>query len=594
MADTSILSLFPSDELLPRVQPRIAASDRDTTEFGEVFTDVPLAPGNTAQSSPRTDVMPADLERLEQDTDMSADLLAALPDDVAQALVGLIGGRDVSAEDFVNALAQILSPGAAPAIGETSDSGSQIGFGIPTTTPWHDTSATAVPDDADISQPKNNAGPQPGVTPRPVPATLPGLASGYFEPVQPGRNPIKDFVGAGDNPHPPAAAIPHPSADPSRHALGTSLQAPFVSGAGQTPITLRSESTGLARPVVQPQPAPPFQQSPDARGVSPGETGFVLGSTPAQTPIAASNLLAGRAKPAVGVSQQSALHGNERPARTVNPPALSAAPSGLSLSVHASPTPIPDPETSLSMFFAPNGTSGADRTHPMPSRGSDPGKTEQNAKTSGAGSLNETQIPPLPSRKLSQAGIAVTKAPASAGAQMALPGAEKKLDTPLPDLVGLGPVRDFQPGQSSPALSGSVHNPRSDLARHVAQQLSASAPRPGGQPVELTLNPEELGRVRLSLSHGETAISVTIQTDRGDTLDLMRRHITLLENEFREIGYDDIRFSFGATSQGGADAHSDRQQSDPAPHDHTAPASPLQTPVPTSETITSDGLDLRL
>ena len=42
------------------------------------------------------------------------------------------------------------------------------------------------------------------------------------------------------------------------------------------------------------------------------------------------------------------------------------------------------------------------------------------------------------------------------------------------------------------------------------------------RPVELTLNPEELGRVRMTLATHDAGITVTIVAERADTLDLMR------------------------------------------------------------------------
>ena len=86
---------------------------------------------------------------------------------------------------------------------------------------------------------------------------------------------------------------------------------------------------------------------------------------------------------------------------------------------------------------------------------------------------------------------------------------------------------------------------RPELARHIGLQLaSASSAQSGGQ-VELRLNPEELGRVRLSLTPGDGTMVVSIVAERGETLDLMRRHINLLAEEFQELGYSNLQFDFG-------------------------------------------------
>jgi len=79
------------------------------------------------------------------------------------------------------------------------------------------------------------------------------------------------------------------------------------------------------------------------------------------------------------------------------------------------------------------------------------------------------------------------------------------------------------------------------LAHQMAQALSDSSNRP----VELTLAPEELGKVRMTMHSTETSITLSLQAERPETLDLMRRNIDLLARDFREMGYTNISFDFG-------------------------------------------------
>ena len=58
------------------------------------------------------------------------------------------------------------------------------------------------------------------------------------------------------------------------------------------------------------------------------------------------------------------------------------------------------------------------------------------------------------------------------------------------------------------------------------------------------MNPEELGRVRLGLQAAEQGMVVTINVERPETLELLRRNIELLAEQLREIGYQDLEFSF--------------------------------------------------
>ncbi|MDA3857332.1 MAG: flagellar hook-length control protein FliK [Roseovarius sp.] len=92
---------------------------------------------------------------------------------------------------------------------------------------------------------------------------------------------------------------------------------------------------------------------------------------------------------------------------------------------------------------------------------------------------------------------------------------------------------------------------RADLPQHIAMQIAASAQRGGAdRPVDIILNPAELGRVRLSLSSTDGVMSVTVIAERPETLDLMRRHIDTLAQEFLNIGYEKAQFSFGGGHSG--------------------------------------------
>ena len=79
------------------------------------------------------------------------------------------------------------------------------------------------------------------------------------------------------------------------------------------------------------------------------------------------------------------------------------------------------------------------------------------------------------------------------------------------------------------------------LAQSASQQIvNASAQlqaEPGG-PIDIALDPPELGRVRLSLVEVNGAMTVSITAERPETADLMRRHLALLADEFARQGLD--------------------------------------------------------
>lgn len=92
---------------------------------------------------------------------------------------------------------------------------------------------------------------------------------------------------------------------------------------------------------------------------------------------------------------------------------------------------------------------------------------------------------------------------------------------------------------------------RNDVAPNVARQLVEVMAQAAHRPVEIALAPAELGRVRMSVATEDGKITVSILAERPDTLELMRRHIDQLGQTFRNMGYEQISFSFGQGAQGG-------------------------------------------
>lgn len=125
----------------------------------------------------------------------------------------------------------------------------------------------------------------------------------------------------------------------------------------------------------------------------------------------------------------------------------------------------------------------------------------------------------------------------------------------------------------------------------LAATLSDLLLRRTDGPVELTLSPEELGRVRLNLSPDGTGLHVTVQVERGDTLDLLRRNADLLLQEIRAQGFSGATFSFSgwAGDPGGPQA----QPSGPDAMPQAQSPGPAMS-VPPEFPSPATGLDLRL
>ncbi len=127
-----------------------------------------------------------------------------------------------------------------------------------------------------------------------------------------------------------------------------------------------------------------------------------------------------------------------------------------------------------------------------------------------------------------------------------------------------------------------------ETARHASAQIAVAVTNSNGKTTEIALNPEELGRVKLSLSAGDSVITVNVLADRPETQDLLRRHIDILAQEFRQLGYTSISFSFGEQKgQARPEAMPDDQPVEPEIQE-TVPIT-RATPAPA---VT--GLDLRI
>ncbi len=92
---------------------------------------------------------------------------------------------------------------------------------------------------------------------------------------------------------------------------------------------------------------------------------------------------------------------------------------------------------------------------------------------------------------------------------------------------------------------------KTDLPQHIAGQIAEAARQLPDRPVEITLSPEELGRVKLTFHVSETgAMSVVVQAERAETADLMRRHIHTLQQDFAAMGYEGSTFEFQQEGHG--------------------------------------------
>ena len=171
-------------------------------------------------------------------------------------------------------------------------------------------------------------------------------------------------------------------------------------------------------------------------------------------------------------------------------------------------------------------------------------------------------------------------------------GKSSLLQGELQELISWETPRLSQVGSNSTLPS------RNDFAPHVVRQLVEVMGQAIHRPTEITLSPEELGRVRMSVHKEDGVITVNIIAERADTLELMRRNIDQLGQTFRAMGYETISFAFGQGNDTGnqknssSDTRSDQlEDSDHPAAEPTSQANPNHIQLDHAQTA---GIDIRL
>ena len=151
-----------------------------------------------------------------------------------------------------------------------------------------------------------------------------------------------------------------------------------------------------------------------------------------------------------------------------------------------------------------------------------------------------------------------------------------------------------QPGPHAEATDLPTTTPvHRSLPAGLVHQLAVNISHRPGQSVEVTLTPEELGKVRMSLSAQDGVLTLALTAERSDTLDMLRRHIDQLAQDFRDLGFDRLNFSFTSDQQRNRDG-SRGPPLDASP-ESASPMAATGEPSPRPhQPARLDGLDIRL
>jgi flagellar hook-length control protein FliK len=135
-----------------------------------------------------------------------------------------------------------------------------------------------------------------------------------------------------------------------------------------------------------------------------------------------------------------------------------------------------------------------------------------------------------------------------------------------------------------------------DLPATASRVIVETAVQNANSLVELTLTPEELGRVKMTLSAQDGALSLSISAERPETLDLLRRNADSLLRDFRDLGYSSVDFQFQQNGRGRSSPAPETTEAADTPRPIAAALDsrgimPAVAPEPTAH---HDGLDIRI
>lgn len=389
-----------------------------------------------------------------------------------------------------------------------------------------------------------------------------------------------------------------PVAMPQRLEVGTSIpptQAQVDQAASLTPqptarpevLVLGGQPRGTTPPLVPQASAVALGQTPVALGAS-SQTTLPIG-TPTVAPVPSS--------PAITIP----LLRQQASAPATTPAQIANAPQAAPIASEQAPIAM----GALSQITSPTGPqpvapTPANPANTMPLLG-------QQASTSAI-AATQTADTPRTAQATRTGGwtIAPATTPASFVAtpmastlQMVAPQFAAAVDSigkALPDL-------EFTLQAASASLTTTALTPSSSImgqapsvtAQVIAQQIAGALSNrttDTDAPLELALDPPELGRVRMQISEVAGVMTLMIQAERPETADLMRRHLELLAQEFAEagLGAPSVHISQDGSNDGGQASLGERADQ---PNTQAAELDTIPLPQPTSRTATG-GLDLRL
>ncbi len=114
------------------------------------------------------------------------------------------------------------------------------------------------------------------------------------------------------------------------------------------------------------------------------------------------------------------------------------------------------------------------------------------------------------------------------------------------------PVISIDPQLGVERTLGTVFKPSPSAAPQISARVVEAVPAATEGPVEIVLDPEELGKLRMQITRSETGWTLHVNIERPETLDFMRRHIETLQKDLVSVGYEALNLQLGGGQNGGA------------------------------------------
>ncbi|MGI3184778.1 flagellar hook-length control protein FliK [Nioella aestuarii] len=149
---------------------------------------------------------------------------------------------------------------------------------------------------------------------------------------------------------------------------------------------------------------------------------------------------------------------------------------------------------------------------------------------------------------------------------------------------------DLRSSDALPMAQSSRPDPVTTQLVHRIASLPTMTERDA--PLELTLDPPELGSIRVSVSRGPEGMILHLQAEQPESLELLRRHGNALMQELQRQGLDHAGYSFSGSAGGGQD----RSQGGSAliPPEDIVQDHPNRPPTTPPVITGASGLDIRL